>query len=104
MTLDTADMKEEASDIIQTWTQLYIYVKDCSITDAFCKFVSDIFFKLSYLHHNKSTIHPHLMKDFLQYPISPMLLGPIMTKPYVFFTISCLSLFFQSPKPRGRVG
>lgn len=63
------------------------------------QFISDIFFKLSHLHCNKSTIHPHLLKDFSLYSHFPHALI-IITKPCVF----CLSLVCQPPEPRGRGG
>lgn len=63
------------------------------------QFFSDIFFKLSNLHCNKSTIHPHLLKDFSLYSHFPHALI-IITKPCVF----CLSLVCQPPEPRGRGG
>lgn len=66
MVSDTADIKEEKNfRNINRYGQQQ-YKKDCSIMGAFCKFVSDIFFKVSHLHANKSTICPHLLKDFSQ--------------------------------------
>lgn len=66
MVSDTADIKEEKALEILTDMDNNNIKKDCSISGAFCKFVSDIFFKMSHLHPSKSTTHPHLLKDFSQ--------------------------------------